>query len=96
MQAAAIEGGDGHRPHQDDEANQFEEDYYSNFARRVYMIAEQESWDRATTMKYFNDRQAFEKFFTNVSGQGSSCSSAQLLLRARVILRSKPALLFGV
>ena len=45
----------------------FQEDYYSNFARRVYMIAEQENWDRATTMKYFNDRQSFEKFFANVS-----------------------------
>ena len=52
-----MEGGD----------QQIEEDYYSNFARRVYFIAEQEGWDRAKTMRYFNDRKAFEKFYTNVS-----------------------------
>lgn len=27
-------------------------------------MAEQENWDRPTMMKYFNDRIAFEKFFT--------------------------------
>ena len=28
------------------------------------MMAEQENWPRTKTMKYFNDRIAFEKFFT--------------------------------
>ena len=61
-----------------EEANQFEEDYYSNFARRVYMLAEQENWDNATKMKYFNDRQAFEKFFTNVSDLDAPCQRIML------------------
>jgi len=43
------------------------EDYYSNFARRVYFLAESEGWDRNKTMQYFNDRDSFEKFYTNVS-----------------------------
>ena len=47
--------------------NEGEDDYYSNFARRVYYIAEAEQWDTKKTMKYFNDRQAFEKYYTNVS-----------------------------
>ena len=58
-----------------EEVNQFEEDYYSNFARRLYELAERENWDAATKMKYFNDRPAFEKYFTNVSELNKSSTS---------------------
>ena len=44
-----------------------QEDYYSNFARRVYYLAEEEGWDRQKVMGYFNDKQSFEKFYNNVS-----------------------------
>ena len=39
--------------------------YYEDFAKRVYMIAELEGWNKQKTMTYFNDRKAFEKFFSN-------------------------------
>ena len=83
MQAAAEadQFGISRSPNQDnqqmdtEEANQFEEDYYSNFARRLYELAERENWDAATKMKYFNDRPAFEKYYTNVSKPNKSCTS---------------------
>ena len=51
---------------QEDDQNQVD-DYYGNFARRVYFLAEQEGWDQKKVMHYFNDKPAFEKFYNNVS-----------------------------
>lgn len=48
-----------------DEQAQDESDYYSDFARRVYFLADLEKWPRDKTLRYFNDRQAFEKYYTN-------------------------------
>ena len=33
-----------------------DEDYYSDFARRVYFLADLERWPREKTLRYFNDR----------------------------------------
>ena len=55
-----------------DEQAQDESDYYSDFARRVYFLADLEKWPRDKTLRYFNDRQAFEKYYTNVSKKNSS------------------------
>lgn len=44
-----------------------QDDYYSNFARRVYFLADQESWPKEKTMRYFNDKPGFEKYYNNVS-----------------------------
>lgn len=44
-----------------------QEDYYGNFARRVYFLADEEGWDNKKTMSFFNDKQAFEKYYSNVS-----------------------------
>jgi len=44
-----------------------QDDYYSNFARRVYFLADQESWPKEKTMRFFNDKPAFEKYYNNVS-----------------------------
>ena len=33
----------------------------------MYFLAEEEGWDRQKVMGYFNDKQAFEKFYNNVS-----------------------------
>ena len=44
-----------------------QEDYYGNFARRVYFLADMEGWDQKKTMYYFNNREAFEKYYNNVS-----------------------------
>ena len=52
----------------DDAMDQMDQDdYYSNFARRVYFLADQESWPKEKTMRYFNDKPAFEKYYNNVS-----------------------------
>ncbi len=48
-----------------------QEEYYSNFARRVYFLAEEEGWDNKKVMGYFNDKQSFEKFYNNVSSASS-------------------------
>ena len=56
-----------HENEEDEEQPEFEEDYYSNFARRVYDLAKVENWSAAKTRKYFNDREAFEKVFRAVS-----------------------------
>lgn len=42
-----------------------QDDYYSNFARRVYFLADQESWPKEKTMRYFNDKPGFEKYYNN-------------------------------
>ena len=44
-----------------------QEDYYSDFARRVYFLAKVENWDSKRTMEQFNDRPGFEKYYANVS-----------------------------
>ena len=43
------------------------EDYYGNFARRVYFMADVEGWNQKKIVHYFNNMQAFEKYYTNVS-----------------------------
>lgn len=44
-----------------------QDDYYSNFARRVYFLADQENWPKEKIMRYFNDKPGFEKYYNNVS-----------------------------
>lgn len=44
-----------------------QEDYYSNFARRVYFLADQENWPKEKTKRFFADKVAFEKYYNNVS-----------------------------
>lgn len=41
------------------------DDYYGNFARRVYFLADVEGWEQKKIMHYFNDKQSFEKYYTN-------------------------------
>ena len=43
------------------------EDYYSSLARRVYYLAEVESWPYAQTVKMLNDKEGFERYYENVS-----------------------------
>ena len=43
------------------------EDYYSSLARRVYFIAEVESWPYSQTVKMLNDKEAFERYYEAVS-----------------------------
>ena len=43
------------------------EDYYSSLARRVYFIAEVEAWPYAKTVKMLNDKDAFERYYEQVS-----------------------------
>ena len=42
------------------------EDYYSSLARRVYFIAEVESWPYSQTVKMLNDKEAFERYYEQV------------------------------
>ena len=65
-------------------SNEEEEDYYGNFARRVYYLADLESWPMQKTMQYFNDKPAFEKYYANVSG--SPRINFSLLFRAVIDL----------
>ena len=62
----------------DEQAAQDENDYYSDFARRVYFLADLERWPRDKTLRYFNDRQGFEKYYTNVSSQNFSFNKSSL------------------
>ena len=43
------------------------EDYYSSLARRVYFIAEVENWPYQKTVNMLNDKEAFERFYEQVS-----------------------------
>ena len=52
-----------------------QENYYGNFARRVYYLADVEGWAREKTMRYFNDRKAFEKYYSNVSANTNALLS---------------------
>ena len=64
-----------------DEQAQDESDYYSDFARRVYFLADLERWPRDKTLRYFNDRQAFEKYYTNVSTKFFDQTNCTVLLK---------------
>jgi len=51
----------------DEEESGVEEDYYGSFARRVYFMADVEGWNQKKIVHYFNNMQAFEKYYNNVS-----------------------------
>ena len=48
------------------------DEYYGNFARRVYFMADVEGWNQKKIVHYFNNMQAFEKFYANVSSNMSA------------------------
>ncbi len=62
----------------EEEENQ--NDYYSDFARRVYFLAEREHWNKEKTLRYFNDREGFEKYYNNVSEKLPLCARRFLTL----------------
>ena len=45
--------------------NEEKEDYYGNFFKRVYYLADLEGWDKKKTLRFFNDKPAFEKYYSN-------------------------------
>ncbi len=64
MQEPDVRAADQMEGSDEEEA---QNDYYSDFARRVYFLAEREHWPKDKTLKFFNDREAFEKYYNNVS-----------------------------